>query len=130
VHADAVQEKSAAESKNHRLTERLATMEAEKGDLRRQLVEERREANKSIADAQAAQVDAKLAQAEGRSRLPTRRGAGGEVQQPVQPRGQSRGLDARGGRANACVVRGRVPGTGCADRRLRSARPIGGPPLH
>ena len=95
-HTDAVREKSAAESKNHRLTERLATMEAEKGDLRRQLVEERREANKSIADAQAAQVDAKLAQAEGRSRLPTRRGAGGEVQQPVQPRGQSRGLDAHG----------------------------------
>jgi hypothetical protein len=28
-------------------------MEAEKGDLRRQLVEERREANKAIADAQA-----------------------------------------------------------------------------
>jgi hypothetical protein len=40
-------------------------MEAEKGDLRRQLVEERREANKAIADAQATQVDAKLARAEG-----------------------------------------------------------------
>jgi hypothetical protein len=40
-------------------------MEAEKGDLRRQLVEERREANKAIADAQAAQADAKLARAEG-----------------------------------------------------------------
>jgi hypothetical protein len=64
-HADAVREKSAAESKNRRLTERLATMEAEKGDLRRQLVEERREANKAIADAQATQVDAKLARAEG-----------------------------------------------------------------
>jgi hypothetical protein len=64
-HADAVQEKSAAESKNRRLTERLAAMEAEKGDLRRQLVEERREANNAIADAQAAQADAKLARAEG-----------------------------------------------------------------
>jgi hypothetical protein len=40
-------------------------MEAEKGDLRRQLVEERREANKAIADAQAAQADANLARAEG-----------------------------------------------------------------
>jgi phage shock protein A len=40
-------------------------MEAEKGDLRRQLVEERREANRAIADAQAAQADAKLARTEG-----------------------------------------------------------------
>jgi hypothetical protein len=40
-------------------------MEVEKADLRRQLVEERREANKAIADAQAAQAEAKLARAEG-----------------------------------------------------------------
>jgi hypothetical protein len=60
-HADAVREKSAAESKNCRLTERLAAIEAEKGDLRRQLAEERRDVNKAIADAQAAQADAKLA---------------------------------------------------------------------
>ena len=64
-HADAVREKSAAESKSQRLTEKLAAMEADKGELRRQLVEERREANKAIADAQAAQADAKLARAEG-----------------------------------------------------------------
>jgi hypothetical protein len=64
-HADGVREKSATKSKNRRLTERLAAMEAEKGDLWRQLVEERREANKAIADAQAAQADAKLAWAEG-----------------------------------------------------------------
>jgi hypothetical protein len=63
-HADAVQEKSAAESKSRRLAEKLAAMEAERGDLRRQLVEERREANKAIADAQTAQADAKLARAE------------------------------------------------------------------
>jgi hypothetical protein len=60
-HADAIREKSAAESKSRRLTEKLAAMEAERGDLWRQLVEERREANKAIADAQAAQADAKLA---------------------------------------------------------------------
>jgi hypothetical protein len=53
-HADAVREKSAAESKNRRLSEKVAAMEAEKTDLRRQLAEERREANKAIADAQAA----------------------------------------------------------------------------
>jgi hypothetical protein len=64
-HADAVREKSAAESKNRRLTEKVAAMEAEKGDLRRQLVEERREANKAIVDAQAAQAKAKVARAEG-----------------------------------------------------------------
>ncbi|MEI5604405.1 hypothetical protein, partial [Streptomyces brasiliscabiei] len=44
-HADAAQEKSAAESKNRRLAEKVAAFEAEKTDLRRQLVEERREAN-------------------------------------------------------------------------------------
>jgi hypothetical protein len=40
-------------------------MEAEKTDLRRQLAEERKEANKAIADAQAAQAEAKVARAEG-----------------------------------------------------------------
>jgi hypothetical protein len=64
-HADAVREKSSAESKNRRLTEKVAAMEAEKRDLRRQLVEERWEANKAIADAQAAQAEAKVARAEG-----------------------------------------------------------------
>jgi hypothetical protein len=64
-HADAVREKSAVESKNRRLTEKVAAMEAEKRDLRRQLVEERREANKAIADVQAAQAEAKVARAKG-----------------------------------------------------------------
>jgi hypothetical protein len=50
-HTDAVQEKLTAKNKIRRLTERLAAAEAEKGDLRRQLVEERRDANKAIADA-------------------------------------------------------------------------------
>jgi hypothetical protein len=44
-HADAVWEKSAAESKNRRLGEKVAALEAEKADLRRRLAEERREAN-------------------------------------------------------------------------------------
>jgi hypothetical protein len=64
-HADAVREKSAVESKNRRMSEKVAAMEAEKTDLRHQLVEERREANKAIADAQAAQAEAKVARAEG-----------------------------------------------------------------
>ena len=54
-HADAVQEKLAAKSKSRRLSEKVAAMEAEKTDLWRQLAEERREANKAITDAQAAQ---------------------------------------------------------------------------
>jgi hypothetical protein len=37
-HADAVREKSAAESKSRRLTKRLAAAEAKKGDLQWQLV--------------------------------------------------------------------------------------------
>jgi vacuolar-type H+-ATPase subunit D/Vma8 len=64
-HADVVREKSAVESKSRRLSERVAAMEVEKADLRRQLVEERREANKAIADAQAAQAEAKVVWAEG-----------------------------------------------------------------
>jgi hypothetical protein len=65
LHADAVREKSAAESKSRRLAEKVAALEAEKTDLRRQLAEERREANQAIAEAQAAQAEAKLARAEG-----------------------------------------------------------------
>jgi hypothetical protein len=64
-HADAVREKSAVESKNRRLTEKGAAMEAETTDLRRQLAEERRGANRAIAEAQAAQAEAKVARAEG-----------------------------------------------------------------
>ena len=47
------------------MREKSAALEAEKTDLRRQLAEERREANKAIADAQAAQAEAKVARAEG-----------------------------------------------------------------
>jgi hypothetical protein len=50
-HTDVVREKSAAENKSHGLAERLAAAEAEKGDLWRQLAEERRDVNKAIADA-------------------------------------------------------------------------------
>jgi hypothetical protein len=53
-HADTVREKSAAESKNRRLAEKVAALEAEKTDLWRQLVEERKEANQAIAETQAA----------------------------------------------------------------------------
>jgi hypothetical protein len=60
-----VWEKSAAESKNRKLSEKVAAMEAEKTDLRCQLAEERREANKAIAAAQAAQAKAKVARVEG-----------------------------------------------------------------
>jgi hypothetical protein len=63
-HADAVREKSAAESKNRRLAEKVSAMEAEKTDLRRQVAEERREANQAIAEAQAARAEAKVARAE------------------------------------------------------------------
>jgi FtsZ-binding cell division protein ZapB len=64
-HVDAVREKSTAESKNRRLVEKVAALEAEKTDLRRQLVEERKEANQAIAEVQAARAEAKVARAEG-----------------------------------------------------------------
>jgi hypothetical protein len=63
-HTDAVRNKSAAENKSRRLTERLAAAEAEKEDLRRQLAEERKDANRAYIEAQAAQAEAKLARAE------------------------------------------------------------------
>ena len=61
-HADTVREKSAADSKCRKLAEKVAALEGKRMDLRRQLVEERREANQAIAKAQA---EAKLARAEG-----------------------------------------------------------------
>jgi hypothetical protein len=64
-HADAVREKSAADSKSRKLAEKVAALEGERTDLQRQLVEERREANQAIAKAQAAQAEAKLAWVEG-----------------------------------------------------------------
>jgi hypothetical protein len=64
-HADAVREKSAADSKCRKLADKVAALEGEKADLRRQLAEERREANEALAKAQAAQAEANLARAEG-----------------------------------------------------------------
>jgi chromosome segregation ATPase len=53
-HADAVREKSAADSKCRKLAEKVAALEGERTDLRRQLAEERREANEAFAKAQSA----------------------------------------------------------------------------
>jgi hypothetical protein len=39
------------ESKNRRLAEKVAALEAEKTDLRHRLAEERREANQAVAEA-------------------------------------------------------------------------------
>ena len=64
-HADAVREKSAADSKCRKLVDKVAALEREKADLRRQLVGERRETNEALAQAQAAQAEANLARAEG-----------------------------------------------------------------
>jgi chromosome segregation ATPase len=52
-HADAVREKSAADSKCRKLADKVATLEGEKADLRRQLVGERRETNEALVKAQA-----------------------------------------------------------------------------
>jgi hypothetical protein len=46
------------------LAEKVAALEAEKTDLRRRLVQERREANRADAEAHAARAEAKLARAE------------------------------------------------------------------
>jgi hypothetical protein len=64
-HADAVREKSATDSKCRKLTEKVAALEGERTDLRRQLAEERREANQAIAKAQSSHAEANLAWVEG-----------------------------------------------------------------
>jgi DNA repair exonuclease SbcCD ATPase subunit len=64
-HADAVREKSAADSKCRKLAEKVAALDGERTDLRRQLAEERREANQALAKAQSAQAEANLARVEG-----------------------------------------------------------------
>jgi hypothetical protein len=61
-HADAVREKSAADSKCRKLADKVAALEGEKADLRRQLAGERRETNEALAKAQA---ETNLARAEG-----------------------------------------------------------------
>ena len=64
-HAEAVREKSAADSKCRKLAEKVAVLEGERTELRCQLAEERREANQALAKAQSAQAEANLARVEG-----------------------------------------------------------------
>jgi hypothetical protein len=64
-HADAVREKSAADSKCRKLADKVSALEGERTDLRRQLAEERKEANEALSKAQSAQAEANLAWAEG-----------------------------------------------------------------
>jgi hypothetical protein len=64
-HAEAVREKSAADSKCRKLAEKVAALEGERTELRRQLAEERREANQALAKALSAQKEANLARVEG-----------------------------------------------------------------
>jgi hypothetical protein len=47
-HADAVREKSAADSKCRKLADKVAALKGEKADLRRQLAGERRETNEAL----------------------------------------------------------------------------------
>jgi hypothetical protein len=50
-HADAVHEKSAVDSKCRKLADKVAALEGEKTDLRRQLAGERSETNEALAKA-------------------------------------------------------------------------------
>jgi hypothetical protein len=64
-HADAVREKSAADSKCRKLADKVVALEGERTDLQRQLAEERKEANEALTKVQSAQAEANLAWAEG-----------------------------------------------------------------
>jgi hypothetical protein len=59
-HADAVREKSAADSKCRKLADKVVVLEVERTDLRRQLAEERKEANEALAKANEASSDCTL----------------------------------------------------------------------
>jgi chromosome segregation ATPase len=107
-HADAVREKSAADSKCRKLPDRVAALEGEKADLRRQLAGERRETNEALVQAQAAQAEAKLAQAEGNLARERARAAAGAAHRPGEPRGAGRGRDARGGQTDAHTAYGYI----------------------
>jgi hypothetical protein len=50
-HADAVREKSVADSKCRKLADKVAALEGEKADLRRQLAGEMRETNEALVKA-------------------------------------------------------------------------------
>jgi phage shock protein A len=116
-HVDAVREKSAAESKNRRLAEKVAALEAEKTDLRRRLAEERREANQANAEAQTARVEAKLARAE--HSLASQRAEEWEARfNALRSRVDKAEASARSEVERAHAARGNVPRPGCADRRL------------
>jgi chromosome segregation ATPase len=93
-HADVVREKSAADSKCRKLAEKVAALEGERTDLRRQLVEERREANQALAKAQSAQAEANLARVEGS--LASQRAEEWEVQRSTGPHGEGRGFYSLG----------------------------------
>jgi predicted nucleic acid-binding Zn-ribbon protein len=93
-HADAIREKSAANSKCRKLAEKVAALEGERTDLRRQLVEERREANQALAKAQSAQAEANLARVEGS--LASQRAEEWEVQRSTGPHGEGRGFYSLG----------------------------------
>jgi regulator of replication initiation timing len=64
-HADTVWEKLVVDSKCRKLAEKVAALEGERTDLRRQLAEERREANQALAKTQSAQAKDNLARVEG-----------------------------------------------------------------
>jgi DNA repair exonuclease SbcCD ATPase subunit len=64
-HAEAVREKSAADSKCRKLAEKVAALEGERTELQRQLAKERREANQALAKAQSTQAEANVARVEG-----------------------------------------------------------------
>jgi chromosome segregation ATPase len=64
-HAEAIREKSAADSKCRNLAEKVAALEGERTELRRQLAEERREANQALAKAQSEEAEANVARVEG-----------------------------------------------------------------
>jgi chromosome segregation ATPase len=60
-HAEAVREKSVADSKCHKLAEKVATLESERTELRRTLPE----ANQALAKAHSAQAEANVVRVEG-----------------------------------------------------------------
>jgi hypothetical protein len=101
-HADAVREKSAADSKCRKLADKVAALEGEKADLRRQLEGDQRGPRPGVGCAGGGQAGP----GGGQSCQGARRAAAGAAHRPGEPRGAGRGHDARGGRTDAHTAYG------------------------
>jgi hypothetical protein len=92
-HADAVREKSAADSKCRKLADKVAALEGEKADLRRQLVGGEEGDQRGPRQGAGCAGGGQSSAGGGQSCQGARRAAAGAARRPGEPRGEGRGRD-------------------------------------